>query len=289
MIPAAFDYQRATSVEDALAKLAASNGTAKFIAGGHSLVPAMKMRLAQPAVLIDIARVPALTGIREQSGTIEIGACTTHHDIATSALLGQQAPVLAEAAAAIGDPQVRHRGTLGGSLAHADPSADYPAAILALEAQIHVQGPRGARSIAASDFFRDLFTVDVQPDELIVSVSFAPAPASAYAKLHQRASHFAIVGVAAALDIRGGAIQGARVGVTGATSHAFRLTNVEKALAAQPASEESLAAAVAGAGDRLADVNADLHGSAEYRRAMVGVFARRALTRALERVRTQGG
>jgi carbon-monoxide dehydrogenase medium subunit len=286
VIPAAFDYQRATSVDDALAKLAASNGTGKFIAGGHSLLPTMKMRLAQPGVLIDIARVPALSGIREQSGSVEVGACTTHHDIATSGLLRQQAPVLAEAAAAIGDPQVRHRGTLGGSLAHADPSADYPAAILALEAEIHVQGPRGARRIAASDFFRDLFTVDVQPDELIVSVSFAPAPVSAYVKLHQRASHFAIVGVAAVLDIRGDAIQGARVGLTGATPHAVRLSTVETALAAQPASKESLAAAVAGAGDHLADVNADLHGSAEYRRAMVSVFARRALQRALERAQT---
>ena len=283
MIPAAFDYQRATSVEDALAKLAASNGAGKFLAGGHSLVPTMKMRLAQPGVLIDIARVPALTGIRDQSGRIEIGSCTTHHDIATSALLHQQAPVIAEAAAAIGDPQVRHRGTLGGSLAHADPSADYPAAILALEAEIHVQGPRGARRIAAKDFFRDLFTVDLQPDELIVAVSFAPAPVSAYAKLHQRASHFAIVGVGAALDVRGGVIQAARVGLTGATPCAVRLSNVEMALAAQPASEDSLKAAAAGAGDGLSDVNADLHGSADYRRAMVSVFARRALQRALER------
>jgi aerobic carbon-monoxide dehydrogenase medium subunit len=196
--------------------------------------------------------VPALTGIREQGGKLEIGACTTHHDIASSSLLSQQAPVLAEAAAAIGDPQVRHRGTLGGSLAHADPSADYPAAILALDAEIHVQGPRGARRIAAVDFFRDLFTVDLQPDELIVSVSFAPAPVSSYAKLRQRASHFAIVGVAAALDVRDGVVQGARVGLTGATSHAVRLTSVEQALAGKPASEQSLAAAVAGGGRGLA-------------------------------------
>jgi carbon-monoxide dehydrogenase medium subunit len=283
MIPAAFDYQRATSVEDALAKLAASNGMGKFIAGGHSLLPTMKMRLAQPGVLIDIARVAALTGIREQSGTIEVGACTTHHDIATSPLLGQHAPVLAEAAAQIGDPQVRHRGTLGGSLAHADPSADSPAAMLALDAQIHVQGPRGARRIAAQDFFRDLFTVDLHTDELIVAVSFAPAPVSAYAKLRQRASHFAIVGVAAALDVRGGSIQAARLGVTGATSHAERLSSVEVALTGQPATEASLVAAVAGAADGLGDINADLHGSAEYRRAMVGVFTRRALQRALAR------
>lgn len=286
MIPAAFDYHRATSVDDALAKLAASNGTGKIIAGGHSLVPTMKMRLAQPSVLIDIARVPALTGIREKGGRLEIGACTTHHDIASSSLLSQQAPVLAEAAAAIGDPQVRHRGTLGGSLAHADPSADYPAAILALDAEIHVQGPRGARRSAAADFFRDLFTVDLQPDELIVAVSFAPAPVSAYAKLRQRASHFAIVGVAAALDVGDGVVQGARVGLTGATPHAVRLTSVEQALAGQPASEQSLATAVAGAGESVGEVNADLHGSADYRRAMVGVFARRALQRALERAET---
>jgi carbon-monoxide dehydrogenase medium subunit len=287
VIPAAFDYHRATSVEDALARLAASNGTGKFLAGGHSLVPTMKLRLAQPAVLIDIVRVPDLTGIREQGGALEIGACTTHHDIASSPLLRQQAPVLAEAAAAIGDPQVRHRGTLGGSLAHADPSADYPAAILALDAEVHVRGPRGARRIAAADFFRDLFTVDVQPDELIVSVSFARAPVSSYAKLRQRASHFAIVGVAAVLDVRDGVVQGARLGLTGATSHAVRLTGVEQALAGKPASEQSLAAVVAGAGETLNDVNADLHGSAEYRRAMVSVFARRALQGALGRAETK--
>jgi carbon-monoxide dehydrogenase medium subunit len=285
VIPAAFEYQRATSVEDALAKLAASKGAGKLLAGGHSLLPTMKMRLAQPGVLIDIARVPALTGIREHGGVLEIGACTTHHDIATSALLHTQAPVIAAAAAAIGDPQVRHRGTLGGSLAHADPSADYPAAILALDARIHVHGSRGERRVAATDFFRDLFTVDLQPDELIVAVSFAPAPVSAYAKLHQRASHFAIVGVGVALDVRDGVIQAARVGLTGATPCAVRLPNVEMALTGQPAAEESVAAAVAGAGDGLADVNADLHGSADYRRAMVSVFARRALQRALDRAR----
>lgn len=288
MIPAAFEYHRATSVEDALAKLAASNGTGKVIAGGHSLLPTMKMRLAEPALVIDIARLPALIGIREQNSRLEIGACTTHHDIATSGVLRQQAPVLAEAAAAIGDPQVRHRGTLGGSLAHADPSADYPAAMLALDAQIHVQGQRGARRIAAHDFFRDLFTVDLQPDELIMAVSFAPAPASAYAKLHQRASHFAIVGVAAAVHLRDGVIQWARLGLTGATPHAVRLSSVEAQLAGQPASAERSAAAAAGAGNSVGEVNADLHGSAEYRRAMVSVFARRAVARALDRARTTG-
>ena len=178
--------------------------------------------------MIDIARLPALIGIREQNGRLELGACTTHHDIATSGVLRQQGPGLSpKPRRAIGDPQVRHRGTLGGSLAHADLSADYPAAMLALDAQIHVQGQHGARRIAAHDFFRDLFTVDLQPDELIIAVSFAPAPASAYAKLHQRASHFAIVGVAAAVHLRDGVIQWARLGLTGATPHAVRLSSVE--------------------------------------------------------------
>jgi carbon-monoxide dehydrogenase medium subunit len=157
--------------------------------------------------------------------------------------------------------------------------------MLALDAQIHVQGQQKARRVAAHDFFRDLFTVDLQPDELIVAVSFAPAPASAYAKLHQRASHFAIVGVAAAVDVRDGVIQWARLGLTGATPYAVRLSSVETKLAGQRASADS-AAATDGAGDSLDEVNADLHGSAEYRRAMVGVFARRAVATALERART---
>ena len=285
MIPAPFEYHRASSIADALQKLAASNGAGKFIAGGHSLVPMMKMRLAQPAVLIDIARVPELSGIREEGGRIEVGACTTHHDIATSALVQQQLPALADAAGEIGDPQVRHRGTIGGSIAHADPSADLPAVILALNAQINVQGPNGARQINADNYFQDLFTVDLQPDEIIVSVAFAPARAAAYAKLHQRASHYAVVGVAAAIEMRDGTIGSARVGLTGAGSHAVRLTKVEKALAGKAATEDVVADATRDAAAELGDVNADLHASAEYRRAMVDVFARRALTQAIERAR----
>ena len=147
---------------------------AKIIAGGHSLVPLMKLRLSEPSVLIDIARIPGLSGVREAGGAIEIGACTTHHQVATSALLLERCPMLAEAAGSIGDPQVRNRGTLGGSLAHADPSADYPAAMLALDATVHVQGRNGARSVAARDFFQGVFTVDLAPDELIVGVRFTP-------------------------------------------------------------------------------------------------------------------
>lgn len=283
MIPVAFDYQRATSVEDAVARLAAATGAGKLIAGGHSLVPMMKLRMAQPSLLIDIGRVPDLAGIRERDGVIEIGACTVHHDIAASSRLQEVAPVVCDAAGVIGDPQVRHRGTIGGSIAHADPAADYPAVMLALDADIHVQGPGGGRRVNASAFFLDLFTVDLQPDELIVAVSFRPARASAYAKLHQRASHYAIVGVAAALAIENGAIRSARLGVTGAGPHAVRLANVETALAGRPATAETVATAARDAASALTEVNSDLHASAEYRRAMTSVFARRALERALAR------
>ena len=283
MIPSAFDYERATSVDDALARLAATHGTGKLVAGGHSLVPLMKLRLNEPGTLIDIARIPELSGIREQDGAIEIGAATVHHAVATSDLLRERCPVVAETAATIGDPQVRNRGTLGGSLAHADPAADYPATLLALDAQVRIQGPGGTRHVAARDFFQDLFTVDLAGDELITAVRFAPTRAAAYAKLYQRASRFAIVGVAAALDVAGGAIGGARLGLTGAVSHAVRLTAVEEALAGRPATPDGVAAAAANAGNGLSDVNADIHAGADYRRAMVGVFAQRALRAALAR------
>src|SRR5262249_6133906 len=153
-----------------------------------------------------IARIPGLSGIRSRGDSIEVGAATVHHDVATSALLQQACPMIAETAAEIGDPQVRNRGTVGGSLAHADPAADYPAAMIALDADIHIQGTSGSRSVKASAFFRALFTVDLHPNELIVSVTFKPVRSAAYAKLHQRASHYAIVGVAAALEVRGGLI-----------------------------------------------------------------------------------
>ena len=149
MIPAAFDYERATSIDDALARLQRAAGAAKLIAGGHSLVPMMKLRLTEPPHLIDIARIPELSGIRQDDGAIEIGAATVHHEVATSPLLRDHCPMLAEAAAEIGDQQVRNRGTLGGSLAHADPAADYPAVVLALDAMIQLRGPRGTRTVAA--------------------------------------------------------------------------------------------------------------------------------------------
>ena len=283
MIPSRFDYQRATSLDDALAKLKAGGDGGKVIAGGHSLVPLMKLRLSEPRLLVDISRIPDLAGIREREGRIAIGAGTVHHDVATSSLLRKRCPVISEAAASIGDPQVRNRGTLGGSLAHADPSADMPAVMLALNAEIHLKGPRGWRVVPAVNFFQDLFTVDMASDEIIVSIQFAPVRTAAYAKLYQRASHYAIVGVAAALEISGGTIASARIGLTGAASHARRLTQVEEALVGQPPSTDVINRASHSAALDANEVNSDIHASAEYRGAMIPVFTRRALAAALAR------
>ncbi len=283
MIPTAFAYQRASSIDEAIKKLQETGGKGKLLAGGHSLVPLMKLRLSEPGVLIDIARIPGLSGIREKDGKIEIGAATVHHDVASSALLREKCPVVADTAGEIGDPQVRNRGTLGGSLAHSDPSADYPAVMLAVDAEIHLTGPKGSRVVKASDFFQDLFTVDLAPDEIMTAVRFAPVKAAAYANLPQRASHYAIVGVAAALEVKNGVIQSARLGLTGAGSHATRMTNVEQALAGQPLSAKAIESAALLAGVGIKDVNSDIHASEEYRRAMIPVFTRRALEGAMAR------
>lgn len=283
MIPTAFEYQRAASIDEAIKKLQETRGSGKLVAGGHSLVPLMKLRLSEPGVLIDIARIPGLSGVRERDGKIEIGAATVHHDVATSDLILKKCPVLADAAAAIGDPQVRNRGTLGGSLAHSDPAADYPAVMLAVEAEIQLKGPKGSRTVNANVFFQDLFTVDMAPNEIIVGVQLAPVKAAAYAKLRQRASHYAIVGVAAALEVKKGVINSARLGLTGAGSHATRMTNVEQALAGQPLSAKTLESAARLAGEGMKDVNADIHASEEYRRAMIPVFTLRALKGAMAR------
>ncbi|HTU99337.1 MAG TPA: xanthine dehydrogenase family protein subunit M [Luteitalea sp.] len=284
MIPTAFEYARATSIDDALHKLAASGDGGKLLAGGHSLVPLMKLRLSEPQMLVDISRIPELQGVDERDGTIVIGAATVHHDVASSAVLKDRCPALAEAAASIGDPQVRNRGTIGGSVAHADPSADIPAVLLALDAQIHLQSATGTRVVAAADFFQGLFTVDMRPDEIITRVQFVPVRSAAYAKLHQRASHYAIVGVAAALAMKDGTIATARIGLTGATSHAIRLTAAEQVLAGQAPTPEVFARVADAAAGALEDVNADIHASAEYRTAMVSVFVRRALAAAGARV-----
>lgn len=281
MIPTEFDYKRASTLDEAIAMLGDSDG--KLLAGGHSLIPLMKLRLSEPGTLIDIARIPGLSGIREEEGKIAIGATTVHQDVADSSLLRQRAPVVAEAAAEIGDPQVRHRGTIGGSLAHSDPSADMPAVMVALDAEIHLKGRGGWRVVRAADFFQDLFTVDMASDEIIAKVQFEPITSAAYAKLHQKASHYAIVGVCAALKVNNGTCESARVAITGAGTHAERLTAVEDALAGQPLNETTINAAASLASGSLADVNSDIHASADYRRAMAAVFTRRAIQLAASR------
>ncbi|MEX2228868.1 MAG: FAD binding domain-containing protein, partial [Dehalococcoidia bacterium] len=230
MIATEFEYRRAATIDEAVAMLREADGSGRLLAGGHSLVPLMKFRLSQPEVLIDIARIPGLAGVRE-GNPIAVGATTTHATLAASDVLRRQAPAVSDAAGQVGDPQVRNRGTIGGSLAHADPAADLPAPMLALDAQIDVVGPGGRRTIAVGDFFQDLFTTALADDELIEAIRFAPAPVSAYAKLHQRASHFALVGVAAALEVDGGVCRAARVAITGLTSSARRMPAVEAALA----------------------------------------------------------
>jgi len=280
MYAGSFDYYRARSVADARQLLAAHPG-AKLLAGGHSLVPLMKLRLSEPGTLIDIARIPELAGIREKDGQIEIGATTVHHAVATSKLLQDRCPIVSDAASTIGDTQVRNRGTIGGSLAHADPSADMPAVMVALDAEIQLRSATGPRVVKASAFFQDLFTVDLQPGEIITGVRFAPVKAAAYEKLYQKASHYAIVGIAAALDVKDGKIQSARVGLTGATTHAVRMTKLEQALAG--ATKETIEKVAANAGAEVQNVSADIHASEQYRRAMVGVIAKRALLAALAR------
>jgi aerobic carbon-monoxide dehydrogenase medium subunit len=278
MIPVAFDYERATSVDDAIAKLA---GGGKALAGGHSIVPLMKLRLSEPGKLVDISKIPGLSGVREVNGKIEIGATTTHSEIAASEQLRSLCPMIAEAASEIGDPQVRNRGTIGGSIAHADPAADFPAVMLALEADILMKGMNGPRTVKAADFFRGFYDVDLNTGEIITAVRFAPIKSAAYAKLHQRASHYAIVGAAVALELTGGTIQRARIGLTGATTHALRLPAFEKALVGKSAADAG--AAVQQASVEAGDLNADLHASAEYRQAMIPVFVRRAVERAIQR------
>jgi len=283
MIPVAFEYQRAGTVEEALALKQQANGDARFVAGGHSLIPLMKLRLIEPTLLIDVSRIPGLSAVEAAGDRISIGALTTHAALEVDPVLLASAPIVAEAAGEIGDQQVRNRGTIGGSLAHADPASDLPAVMVALDATIHATGSGGERTIAAEEFFRGLFDVDLADDEMITSISFDATSTAAYAKLRHRASHFAIVGVAASLEVEAGTCTSARVAVTGASTHAQRLSAVEEALVGVELDETTIAAAADRAPESLIDVNVDLVGSEEYRRAMTAVFARRAISAAVSR------
>ncbi|HEV2495861.1 MAG TPA: xanthine dehydrogenase family protein subunit M [Terriglobia bacterium] len=289
MIPQSFEYHAPKTLAEAQSLVAQFGADGKVLAGGHSLVPMMKLRLAAPKHLIDITRVAELSYIRpvgDDGAKIEIGALTTHYQIESSELLKARCPLMPEAAREIGDAQVRNKGTLGGSLAHADPAGDWPAVVMALDAEIHAVSGRGERWIAARDFFLDLLTTSLASDELLTAVrvpSFPAAAGDAYVKLHQPASGFAVVGVATrvALDEKG-AVSQVGVGITGIGPKAYRAAAVESSLIGKSPSAKRLEEAAAHAADGV-KANADLYASAEYRAHLARVYTRRALERAVER------
>ena len=287
MIPAAFEYVKASSVAQAIALLNQHGDEAKVIAGGHSLLPAMKLRLSQPAVLIDIAHVAELKGIKTVGSTLTIGAGETYHAIATSATVISACPVLASCTGQIGDIQVRNAGTIGGALAHADPAADLTAVFLALGGTVTVQSAGGTRSIAADDLFVSMLMTALDSGELITAVNvpvMSKGQGAAYAKLKHPASRYAIVGVAAAVTISNGVVSACRVAVTGAGPQAVRQPSVEKALIGTSGDAAAIKAACVSAGADM-EYLGDIHASEDYRRAMVKVYAARALTDAVAAAR----
>jgi carbon-monoxide dehydrogenase medium subunit len=276
MIPAPFEYQRVESVDDAI-KFLTDNPDAKILAGGHSLLPLMRLRLARPAMLVDISRIQDLNSIKEEDGHVAIGALTRHHDVANSEALQQLCPILPFTASKIGDPQVRHVGTIGGSVAHADPAGDIPTVLLALGAELVVRGPNGeTRVVGAADFFRGLFEPDLRPNEVLTQIR-VPKTAGrgwSYVKFHRRAQDWALVGVAA-LAANG---TGPAVALTNMADRPIRATGVEEELTA--GADPAAAAVRAAEGTRPPS---DAFASAEYRQELVKVLVRRALEEAMSR------
>lgn len=278
MIPQPFDYAAPKTLEEALKLVAAG---AKPLAGGMSLIPMMKLRLAAPEQLVDLARIKDLSSIRESGNQIHIGATATHYAVESSPLIRAKCPLLASAAAAIGDVQVRNVGTIGGSVAHADPAADYPAALQALEAKFVIQGAGSEKTISAADFFVDAFTTALEPGEIVREIVVPVEDcATSYQKAPQSASGFALVGVAVRVRKNGGQIASARIGVTGLANRSYRAAAAEKALVgtAGTAADIQKAAALVPQG---AEANSDLHASADYRKHLASVYAARALAAAL--------
>ena len=271
MIPAPFTYQRAGNADEALSLAADAGEDAKFLAGGHSLLPLMKLRFAVPEVLIDIGRLRDLSYIRDEGDVVAIGALTRHRDLEVSEVLAAELPLLACAAGAVGDPQVRHRGTIGGSLAHGDPASDLPAVILALDATLVIRGPSGSRQVGAGEFFLGLFETAVQPGELLTEIRIPKplAPGWSFQKFTKRAIDWAIVGVAA---------QGDRVALVNMASTPMRAAAVEQALAGGASLEEAAAHAAEGT-NPVSDINA----GAAYREHLARVLVARALTEAATR------
>jgi carbon-monoxide dehydrogenase medium subunit len=286
VIPAAFEYERAESAEHAVKLLGQHGDEAKLIAGGHSLLPLMKLRLARPSVLIDIDRLSDLEYVREAGDRIEIGALTRISDVASDPLLARHNPLVAFAAGEVGDPQVRHRATIGGSLAHGDPASDPPTVMLALDAEFAVRGPSGERSVPASGFFKSLFETDLGPQEVLTAVrvpKLAPGAGWSYLKFHRRALDWAIVGVATVVEWNNGQIARAAIGLTNMGSTPLRASGVEQALAGAQSSDQAALAAAAERAPEGTDPVSDTNASAEYRSALSKVLVRRAIQEALAR------
>lgn len=280
MIPAQFDYLTPETLDEAVGLLVQHPDEAKVLAGGHSLIPAMKLRLATPQILIDIGRIKDLAYIREADGQIRIGAMTTHYALESSDKLREICPLLPECAAQIGDVQVRNKGTIGGSLAHSDPAGDWPAAIMALKAEIVVVGPGVERVIKADDFFVDMLTTALGPDEILREIRIA-APSGrfghSYLKVPQPASGFAVVGVAVNLTRdSNGACASASIAITGVASKVYRASAVEKAIIGSALDDQAIQEASSHATDGVS-VNGDLYASDAYRSHLARVYTRRAI------------
>lgn len=282
MIPAAFDYVAPTTVDDAVRALSEAGEDAKVIAGGQSLLPVLRMRLAAPTKLVDLGKVAELRGVREDGGHLVIGAMTTHYDVQRDALIAEHAPLLTLTANAVADPQVRHRGTFGGSIAHADPAGDLPAPVLALDAEMVVRGMDGTRTVPAAEFFTDFFTTALRPGEILVEIRVPKTTGwnAHYEKFNRVAQAWSIVAVAAAVRVDGGAIAEARVGLTNMGATPVRATSVEQALIGKPATAETIRDAAAHAAEGTSpptDGNAD----AEYRQHLARVLTSRAVSAAV--------
>lgn len=278
MIPTAFDYQSPTTLDEALTALAAAGEEGKILAGGQSLIPVLKLRLAAPETLVDLGRIEELRGVREEGDVLVIGAMTPHHVVANDPLVAQHAVLLAQAAETVADPQVRHRGTFGGALVHADPAGDMLAPALALDAEFEIIGAGGSRTVPASEFFVDLFTTAVGDDEILVRVRVPKTTSwgSSYQKFTRVAQQWSIVAVAAAVRVESGTIAEARVGLTNMGSVPIRATAVEQALAGCALDADAIAAATSGAGDGT-NPPTDTNGDADFRRHLAGVLTRRAV------------
>lgn len=286
MIPSNFKYIAPKSLDEAVRLLGESGSEAKVLGGGQSLIPLMKFRLATPSVLIDLGRIPELRFIREEGDDIVVGGMATHHMLESSALLLEKAPLLALTAAHIGDVQVRNRGTLGGSLTHADPASDLPAAVLALDARMKVVGAGGEREISANDFFVDMLQSAVSAGEILTEIRMKKASAGsgvAYVKFPHPASGFAVVGVATNLTLSGGKCQSIGIGITGVASKPYRASAVEASLRGNELNSPTLLAACARATQGVEAQSDAIYASAEYRSALARVYTRRSVEAAAAR------